>query len=125
MVNTAFQTAFMDLRLQIPEMFDQLGLTMPPFLDFDASTNRVVVCADQIFYDEFFTKIAKTNPIEISFNERLFDLFVGLPYSYVSKAGDMNYKVRVVYNNMNSIDKKIAVGPDPVTGVETRSIKFI
>ena len=124
MVNTAFQTAFMDLRLQIPEAFDQLGLTMPPFLDFDTSTNRVVLYADQIFYDEFFTKIAKTNPIEIYFNERLFDLFVGLSYSYVSKVGDMNYKVRVVYNNMNSIDKKIAVGPDP-TGVESRSCKLI
>ena len=63
-----------------PQAFDQLGATMPPFLDFDTSTNRVVVYADQICYDEFFTKIAKTNPIEIYFNERLFDLFVGLPY---------------------------------------------
>jgi len=33
--------------------------------------------------------------------------------------------VRIKYNNMNSIDKKIVVGPDPVTGTETVSRKLI
>ena len=76
----------MDLRLQIPEAFDQLGLTIPPFLDFDTSTNRVVVYADQIYYDEGFTTIAKTNPIDIYFHEMLFDLFFGLSHTYVSQS---------------------------------------
>ena len=85
----------------------------------------MVLYADQIWYDEVFTFIAKTEPIEIFFNERLYDLFIGLQYKYVSPTGDQNYKVRIKYNKMNSIDKRIVVGPDPATGTETVSRKLI
>ena len=29
------------------------------------------------------------------FNERLYNLFVGLPYTYMTKHGDLNYKLKV------------------------------
>ncbi|MFM7988327.1 MAG: hypothetical protein ACKPKO_54350 [Candidatus Fonsibacter sp.] len=31
-------------------------------------------------------------------NERLYDLFVGLPYEHMSYDGELNYILRVMYN---------------------------
>ena len=45
--------------------------------------------------------------VEIYFNERLYDLFAGLPYKYVSINGELNYRLRVMYNNNNLVPRNV------------------
>ena len=45
--------------------------------------------------------------INIFFNERLFDLFIGMQYTYVSKQGDTNYRLRVAYNGGNLVTRNV------------------
>ena len=47
------------------------------------------------------------NVIGKYFNERLYDLFVGLPYEYISDTGELNYRLKVAYNNNNPVSKNI------------------
>ena len=103
-----------------------LANVQPPFLDFDPITNRVILHADILWFDEVIPRRRNVNPIEIYFNERLYDLFVGLQFYYYHGAvGDENYMLRVRCNNSNAVDKKIVVGPDPVTGTETIKVTYV
>ena len=43
----------------------------------------------------------------------------------VSTTSDQNYMLRVVFYKSNTVDKKIVVVPDPITGAETTTIKYI
>ncbi|MFM7988649.1 MAG: phage minor capsid protein, partial [Candidatus Fonsibacter sp.] len=53
MVNATLRTALEDLRkLVTPVVFDQPKPTLQPYLDFDIITNRVILHAEQIRYDE-------------------------------------------------------------------------
>ena len=102
-----------------------LANVQPPFLDFDPITNRVILHADILWFDDVIPRRRNVAPIGIYFNERLYDLFVGLQYKYESAIGNENYKLRVKYNNSNAVDKKIVVGPDPVTGTETIKVTYV
>ncbi|MFM7978860.1 MAG: hypothetical protein ACKPKO_06050, partial [Candidatus Fonsibacter sp.] len=82
-----------------------LDTTVSPFLDFDPHTNKIILYADFFFYDEVYTGITERPPVEIYFNERLYDLCIGLPSSRVSKTGDLNYKLRVINNRSNLVPK--------------------
>ena len=125
MVNTALLGCMNDLRFAVGGPGTVLDTVQPPFLDFDPITNRVILHADILWFDEVIPIKRNVNPIEIYFNERLYDLFVGLQYSYRSAIGNENYKLRVKYNNSNAVDKKIVVGPDPVTGTETIKVTYV
>ena len=97
MVNAALRTAFLALRVAAtPVVFDEPKPTLPPYLDFDIITNRVILHAEQIRYDETFLTITSGPAINIFFNERLFDLFVGMQYTFETNQGDANYRLRVV-----------------------------
>ena len=52
-----------------------LDATVAPYLDFDPLTNRVILHADQVFYDESWAGLSAVNVIGTYFNERLYDLF--------------------------------------------------
>ena len=125
MVNTALLGCMNDLRFAVGGPTTVLDTVQPPFLDFDPITNRVILHADILWFDEVIPIKRNVNPIEIYFNERLYDLFVGLQYSYRSAIGNENYKLRVKYNNSNAVDKKIVVGPDPSTGTETIKVTYV
>ena len=47
-------------------------------------------------------------------NERLYNLFVGLPYKLVSNEGDMNYRLKVMPNQNNLVPRNIMLY-DPVS----------
>ena len=38
-----------------------------------------------------------------------YDLFVGVPYEFVSITGELKYRLKVVYNNSNLVSKTIIV----------------
>ena len=45
--------------------------------------------------------------VEIYFNERLYDIFAGLPYKYASINGELNYRLRMMYNNNNLVPRNV------------------
>ena len=49
-------------------------------------------------FDELAAEMTGLKYVEIYLNERLYDLFAGLPYKYVSINGELNYRLRVMYN---------------------------
>ena len=113
MVNATLKSALLDLRVAVtPVVFDQPKPTLPPYLEFDHITNRVILHAEQIRYDETFLEITLGLAINIFFNERLFDLFVGMQHTLESKQGDANYRLRVAYNGSNLVPRDIVEGYD-------------
>ena len=64
---------------------------------------------------------------EIYFNERLYDLFVGLPYEYVSINGELNYRLRVMYNQNNLVPRNVLTGNIATTGTDFsyRTVKCV
>ncbi|MFM7989813.1 MAG: hypothetical protein ACKPKO_61915 [Candidatus Fonsibacter sp.] len=86
-------------------------------------TNRVILHAEQNFYDEVYTQLSNKNSVNIYLNERLYDLFVGAPYQYVSNTGEMKYRLNVIYNNSNLIYKTVLV-PSVPTATTKQSIMY-
>ncbi|MFM7985001.1 MAG: hypothetical protein ACKPKO_37345, partial [Candidatus Fonsibacter sp.] len=72
-----------------------LDYAVAPYLDFDPTTNRVILHAQQFYFDEMGPVVRGGYVIKIYFNERLYDLFVGLPYEHLSSEGELNYRLRV------------------------------
>ncbi|MFM7987779.1 MAG: phage minor capsid protein, partial [Candidatus Fonsibacter sp.] len=108
MVNRALRTAFVALRVAVtPVVFDQPKPTLWPYLDFDIITNRVILHAEQIRYDETFLTKKGGPASNIFFNERLFDLFVGMQHTFESSQGDANYRLRVAYNGSNLVTRDV------------------
>ena len=109
LINNALKEALRRLTVSTPSITGTsvIDATVAPYLDFDPLTNRVILHADQAFYDESWAGLSAVNVIGIYFNERLYDLFVGLPYEYVSETGELNYRLKVAYNNNNLVYKNI------------------
>ena len=127
MVNATLRTAFLALRVAVtPVVFDEPKPTLPPYLDFDIITNRVILHAEQIRYDETFLTITGGPAINIFFNERLFDLFVGMQYTLESNQGDANYRLRATYNGTNLVTRDVIKGYDAVAQEITYApIKYV
>ena len=86
LVKKAFATAFQNLKTAAPTK-DGIGIcstAVAPYLVFDPRTNRSILNAQQFFFDDVANTLTGVPNVEIYFNERLYDLFVGLPYEYVS-----------------------------------------
>ena len=64
--------------------------------------------------------MSTVNSVKIYFNERLYDLFVGVPFEFVSDTGELNYRLRVVYNFSNLVPKTVLV-----SGVPTAQTKKV
>ncbi|MFM7985448.1 MAG: hypothetical protein ACKPKO_39650, partial [Candidatus Fonsibacter sp.] len=52
----------------------------------------------------------------------LYDLFVGVPYQFVSNTGEMNYRLKVIYNNSNLISKTVLVPGVPTATTKKSSM---
>ena len=107
-------------------MFDEPKPTLPPYLDFDIITNRVILHAEQVRYDETFLTLTDGPAINIFFNERLFDLFVGMQHTFESSQGDANYRLRVAYNGSNLVTRDVIEGYDAINEEITYApIKYV
>ena len=89
----------------------------------------MVLYADNVFYSIVSTEVEfelelENNPrIEIYFNERLYNLFVGLPYTYMTKHGDLNYKLKVAESRAGLFQKTVTdMGEANVGGVIQPSV---
>ena len=73
MVNKALKTAFKQLILAIPSVAGAYAVDAPvgPYLDFDPITNRVVLHAGQVFYDEAWAEAATSNIVNKYFKPRM------------------------------------------------------
>ena len=92
--------------------------TTPPFLDVDTVSNRVMLYADKAFYTTTSAEMENIPRIDIYFNERLYNLFVGLPYIYMTKSGDLNYRLNVTENIAGSFQRTVTdLGQTLVNGV--------
>ena len=107
LINAAFVTSYNSLWTLIPKSASSVSPIDPttsPFLDFDTVSNRVMLYADKAFY----TTASANNPhIDIYFNERLYNLFVGLPYTHITKNGDLNYKLKVTESRAGTFQRTI------------------
>ena len=88
----------------------------------------MILYADNDFYSIVFTEAIpelQNNPlIDIYFNERLDNLFVGLPYTYMTKHGDLNYKLKVAQSRAGLFQKTATdQGEADVGGVIQPTIK--
>ena len=66
MVNTALANSMSDLKNQ-PGVGGALANVQPPFLDFDPITNRVILHADIVWFDEVIPRRRNVAPIKIFF----------------------------------------------------------
>ena len=64
--------------------------TVAPYLDFDAQTNLVILHAEQNLTMMYILLLSNVNSVKIYFNEKLDDLFVGIPYEFKSETGELN-----------------------------------
>ena len=72
LVNSALQEAFADLYNQVPVGdASPLFATVAPYIDFCVQPNRVIMHAEQTFYDEVYTELSNVNSVSICVNERL------------------------------------------------------
>ena len=126
LINIALDTSYNTLRASIPKEFhiSPVDATTAPFLDFDTTLNRVVLYADNVFYSfsstevEFETELDDNPRVQIYFNERLYNLFVGLPYTYMTKQGDLNYKLKIAESRAGLFQKTVTdMGEANVGGV--------
>ena len=69
-------------------------------------------------YDETFITLigGGAAAIDIFFNERLFDLFIGMQYTFESNQGNTNYRLRVVYNGGNLATRNAVASYDATAG---------
>ncbi|MFM7990232.1 MAG: hypothetical protein ACKPKO_64045, partial [Candidatus Fonsibacter sp.] len=60
------------------------------------------------------------------FNVRLFDLFVGMQYTFKSDQGDANYRLRVAYNGANLVTRDVIEGYDAINqDIKYAPIKYV
>jgi hypothetical protein len=100
MVNTCFQNTFAALQ-GLPGIYAAVGGgtlagTVAPFIEMDPNTTKCILNADVNYYAS-----TSTQNIQIFFNSRLFELFVGFQNTFMTYEGDQNYHM-TVSNNRNA-----------------------
>ncbi|MFM7988018.1 MAG: hypothetical protein ACKPKO_52760, partial [Candidatus Fonsibacter sp.] len=87
--------------------------------DYTTSVTRPYVRCEEIrntpFLDgdsaEYFCSIVRftiqTGNTLTVFNERLFDLFVGMQHTFESNQGDAHYRLTVAYNGSNRVTRDV------------------
>jgi hypothetical protein len=94
MVNYAMQTAWTNVCSQnVPT----LNGTIAPFLEFDPSTNKCTLNAQQSVFD--ITYAGGIIPATLVFNSRLMELFVGFQNIFMQYGGDLNYALVIKNRN--------------------------
>ncbi|MFM7978801.1 MAG: phage minor capsid protein, partial [Candidatus Fonsibacter sp.] len=128
-INKALGVSLNSLRRYMPQN-DQgatlIDASVAPYLDFDPTTSRVILHAHQFFFDEVGATANHLYIVQIYFNERLYELFVGLPYEHVSSDGELNYILRVMYNKNNLVPRQVLI-PGKTGNAEyvSKTVKFV
>ncbi len=115
LVNKAIETAWLSLPSLLGSAWSSaFGNAVTPFLDFDVSTNRVILSTDERLGKS--VGATPNNFLELRFNERLYELFAGLPSRLAREDGETYYRINIVDRIYNRYARKVipAVG-DPVT----------
>ena len=114
LVNQAIVAAWANLYLDIKQKSSQaywdslVGISIIPFIEWDTSTNRILITADQKLFDK-----ALSTPISLLFNERLYELFAGTPSRFGQfNAGPM-YQIRFADRIYNRAKTEV---PYPIIG---------
>ncbi len=75
---------------------DVLSFAVVPNIGFDDDTNRFTLHAHEVLFDmaesHLFVSIAEGHhgdPMKIFMNDRLYDLFAGLPCGFTSSSGSI------------------------------------
>ena len=63
--------------------------------------------ADKAFYTTTSAEMENIPCIDIYFNKQLYHLCVGLPYTYMTKNGDLNYKLKVTESRAGTFQRTI------------------
>ena len=91
-----------------------MSLAVIPYIVFDVDTNRVTFHADEQLFDmtesHLFGSVAEGfsgDPMRIFMNDRLYELFAGLPCRYVSSSGSLNYRLNVIDRYFNKAKQNV------------------
>ena len=79
--------------------------------------------AEQNLYDEVYTVLSTVYYVKIYVSETLYDVFVGVPYEFVSDTGELKYRLRVVYNVSNLAPKTALASGVPTVG--TKKVSYV
>jgi hypothetical protein len=109
LVNNALLRAWQQMIALLGSLGGYWNATVAPFLDIDSSRQIVILHADKELFE------SGIGPLDLYFNTRLFQLFVGLPHEYASKTSDMNYRMIFV----NRSDANILTRPTYYTNPST------
>lgn len=103
------------------EINASVGRTLiPPYIDFQTDTNRVVLSAPNKQFNE---NVSSFPNFGLVFNDRLYELFAGLPSRYAVINGTSGYLLRFVDRYTNGYTQKI---PKPGSTLgETISIDML
>ena len=103
-----------------------MSLAVVPYLVFDVDTNRVTLHADEQLFDmtesHLFGSVAEGvagDPMRIFMNDRLYELFAGLPCRYVSSSGSLNYRLNVIDRYFNKVKQETYYYPSGSTTPST------
>jgi hypothetical protein len=103
-----------------------MSLAVVPYLVFDVDTNRVTLHADEQLFDmtesHLFGSVAEGvagDPMRIFMNDRLYELFAGLPCRYVSSSGSLNYRLNVIDRYFNKVKQESYYYPSGSTTPST------
>jgi len=90
LINKAMETAWANLLASSPIVVDLVGDTIPPFIDFNPDTNRVMLTADNRLFNSEVGALdldPETTDgaihLRLLFNDRLYELLSGLPFRRV------------------------------------------
>ena len=138
LVNKALASAFGQCRNAIyaymggtKDWWGGLGKAVVPYLVFDVDTNRVTLHADEKLFDmtesHLLGSVAEgtsIDPMRIFMNDRLYELFAGLPSRFTSSSGDLNYRLNVIDRYFNKVTQKVSytIAGQATPAIEERSV---
>jgi hypothetical protein len=138
LVNKALASAFNQCKNAISlhsgnqkDFWTTLGRAVVPYFAFDVGTNRVTLHADEKLFDmsesHLFGSVAEgafIDPMQIFMNDRLYELFAGLPCRFTSSSGDLNYRLNVIDRYFNKVTQKVSytIAGQATPAIEERTV---
>ncbi len=113
LVNKAIENAWLSLQSALGALWGpSFGNAVTPFFDFDVSTNCVILSTDERLGKSVGAPFVTNNLLELRFNERLYELFAGLPSRLAKDGDETHYRINIVDRIYNRYIHKVveAVG---------------
>jgi hypothetical protein len=106
LVNTALKNAWSTLPSSLSTIWDSaFDKAVAPFFDYDVGTNRVILSADE----RLGKPVSGTMFLELQFNERLYELFAGLPSRLAIDNSLPYYRISIIDRTYNKVAQKVIV----------------